>query len=189
MFGELYGILMSDDNTTGAILTPSQREFLQKGPSEGSSDAAARMTRGRIEDRVRVAVLEDASIIADSLDDGPKLELEKIADKSESGQVAEGIRSMVAFLYRLADATGADPEKAIEDGMNRSRGERLQRILEKLEGDPATTMSPDELQTLNEHGFLPNGAHAELFKSWLGTGGNIDVGTVREAMDREDTEE
>lgn len=177
---------MVDDNITGAVLTPKQREFLREGPDETKSSAAARMTRGRIEERVRAAILEDAPLLANTHDIDPAINLEKIAETGEAGEVAEGIRSMVAVLYRLGDAVGANPEKAITDGMNEARGERLARILEKLDSNSAATVPPDELRTLNDHGYIPDDVHAQLFKRWLGSQGNISVEDVREVMDRED---
>lgn len=177
---------MPNDKITGALLTPSQRDFLRDGPSEDTSDAAARMIKGRIEDRIEAAVLIDAALIDNAEETDHAIDHSKIADTDRSGEVAEGIRSLVALLYRIGDATNADPEKAIEDGMNRARGERLERILEKIDRDPATTITPDELQTLNDHGYLPDDAHSQLFKQWLGSRGQIDAGAVRDAMRRED---
>lgn len=176
---------MSSDKKTGAILTPSQREFLRNGPDKELSDASARMKRGRIENRIRTAIVEDAPLLSSSDDSNHPIAAERVAESAEPGEIQEGVRSLVELLYRVADTAGADPEKAIEDGMNRSRGERLDRILKKIGENPAATVSPDELQTLNDHGYLPDEAHSDLFKHWLGAGGNIDVATVREAMNRD----
>lgn len=168
---------MSESSEMAGLLTVQQRQFL-RGNNDDISTRGKYAARERIRGRV-VASLDDASTLERQLDPG---EIDKVADEAAPNTLAEGTRSLVALLYRLVDTSGLDPEALIEDGMSRARGERLERIFEKLEGDPARPVTPGELNTLNDAGYLQEETHSQLFKRWLGGAGKLTVGDVDDVV-------
>jgi hypothetical protein len=63
-----------------------------------------------------------------------------------------------------------------------ARGERLDRILEKLEETPGE-ITIDEIGMLNEHGYIDDEQHTEMFKQWIGGKGSVDGDSLLKAID------
>jgi len=159
---------MGNDPT--AILTNGQRQYLRGEGEVGQQ----RTTDHRIRKRVATAIVEDATLLNEHVS------AEKVAKNEQPSELAEGVRSMVAFCFRLCDAAGVDPKGVIEDGVHRVREERLERIFEKLTGADERVVTVDEVRTLNEHGYLDEDAYSTLFKRWMNQRGQLTVGDILE---------
>jgi len=143
-----------------ALLTESYRRHLMFGYDD-VSDAAERMERMRIRERLAVSITADGPLLNEHV------EFTDIFDGADPTAVAEGVRSFVSFLYKAADATtGVDAELTIRDGVAEGRGDRLSRIKTKLRTAPAT-VTMGEIQLLAEHGSLSNEEHTDLVKRFF----------------------
>lgn len=164
-----------EDEPDGSLLTPQHRHAARNDYA-GKTDAARRMTKLRIRRRAARMLKHDTPFLTDHVSP------EDVANELNDGDVSRGVRDLVAWAYRVVDAAGGDPEQVVSDGMADARGERLDRILEKLEETPGE-ITIDEIGMLNEHGYIDDEQHTEMFKQWIGGKGSVDGDSLLKAID------
>lgn len=126
------------DDKTGAVLTPSQRDFLKGEDDSELSDAAARMTKKRIRDRLRASIF-DLELVASTL---PLGDIDKALSEPDESEwqrpgyppVANAIPSLVALIYLRNRDTEVQAEDRHDGWMTEATVEEgIQRAFGKLE--------------------------------------------------------
>lgn len=108
---------MANDSETGAILTPTQRDWLRG--EEELSDAAERMTRSRIRTRVRTALEEDFPILREHLSEADRDNLVE-GTKEEQEQLFRGTEDAIAFVYELHWAAPRNFSRSLLHGVRKA---------------------------------------------------------------------
>lgn len=89
---------MADDNLPGALLTPSQREYLRGG--EPLNDAAERMAKGRIRDRLQIT-FDDLRLLLEAAEEGETVDTDDL-DSVLADVPLEGVWPLSALLFLWA---------------------------------------------------------------------------------------
>jgi len=143
---------MADFQKTGAILTPSQREFLRGNIDEEASDAKMRMKRRRITDRIQASLVDDIPLIIGALasDNKPNsLSGEKIVDDIHQPNFRQNLSLLVALAVYLSRKHGVDPDDVISEGKETELKSRSQKLREKAQKNPGS-MTLDELMEIQD---------------------------------------
>jgi hypothetical protein len=148
---------MGTDDAPSALLTAKQRQALR----DEIDVSHPNQLRSRLRKRVQTSIVADGPLLETEVD------ASKIFADSDPSDVSIGVRSLVAFLYRAADATpGVNAETLIRDGVAEGRGGRLNRIKHKLRDSPSEVTIGD-IRLLAEHGELSDEEHTELFEKFI----------------------
>lgn len=94
---------MADDQETGSILTPTQRDYLRGEKNDDFSDAQDRMTRGRIRDRLRLAFNDLCLVLNYGVDDD-RIDVNTVLSELDEDQVWP----LATMLFLWADQNSAD---------------------------------------------------------------------------------
>lgn len=166
----------------GAILTPSQREYLRdKSDIEEESDRE-RMTRSRIRSRIRAGV-QDFALVLERLDlEDVKKALETPAQDEIA--VEDGLTSMIALVYLFYEEHGKPSWGTTEDLFAKRIEIAIETALNQV-GESATTIDVNiEVDRGPELGALADRDLDELSKdqlSQLHRAGLIDSDAFAEA--------
>lgn len=104
---------MADDDTPGAVLTPSQREYL-RGDRSYDERSYERTVRSRIRERIRVAMF-DFSLLLEHISQEELQKSVGLLERREEHKagLSAGLQDGLAFLY--AANVAADPGKNVAD--------------------------------------------------------------------------
>jgi hypothetical protein len=137
---------------SGALLTPTQREYLQgKSDKEGADE---RMTQKRIRERISLTLIEDIQLLQRSIEsDTVSLEYEDIINDIPRGTRQKSFSRAIVFICQLAVAGDVDVEDLLEQAQTEVKEGRKEAIREKLRKDSESVtigellevMSPEEL--------------------------------------------
>lgn len=135
-------ICMASDGSSdppASMLTNAQRDWI-RGEKE-YRPSAERELRGRIRDRFAAAITVDMPLMADVEEE----KLEDFVEATDRDTLADGLRSTVAFVYKVANVADLEAESIIEDGIELGRHGRADMILSRLrEGRGPVTISDVE---------------------------------------------
>lgn len=142
--------VMGDSQETGAILTPSQREFLRGSSNEELSDANMRMKRARITDRIQTSITEDIRLITEAIATENKpnsLSGEKIVEGVDKDDFQDGLALLVALIDVLSTELGVNVDDVLIEGFDKELQPREEKLREKARNDPES-MTVGELRDL-----------------------------------------
>lgn len=141
---------MSGDEQ-GAALTPTQREFL-RGDKDDLSDAAERMTRKRIADRLQFTITEDMPLLADAIQRG-EIDPDKVTDSAGFQEFISGLQSQISVAYAIARSAGFEADRLVEDALEEAREGRAEVLFEQYQEEPKS-LTFEEFDILLEQGYL-----------------------------------
>ena len=136
---------------SGALLTPTQREYLRgKSDKEGASE---RMTQKRIRERISQTLAEDIQLLQHSIEsDTVSLEYEDIINDIPQGARRKSLSRAIVFICRLAAVEDIDIDDLLGEVQTEVKKGKKKAIREKLREDPESVplgelmevMSPEE---------------------------------------------
>lgn len=147
---------------SGALLTPTQREYLR-----GKSDKEAaneRMTQKRIRERISQTLLEDIQLLQRSIEsDTVSIEYEDIINEIPRGARQRSFSRAIVFICQLAVAGNIDVDDLLEEAQTEVKEGRKKAIREKLRRDSESVtigellevVSPEELFDDIDEGIDP----------------------------------
>jgi len=170
---------MAETDFDSALLTPSQRKAL-RGKADDISDRGRRAARARARKRTRIALLEDIPLLVETVDPEELFDTHIAHDTSDRSDdlnrvqrnvLFDALRSMVALAYRIADVSGLDAQRVVEEGVEMGQKGREEMLLEKFRENPSE-MTLGEIETLVQQDLITReerndslGALGELLKS------------------------
>jgi hypothetical protein len=158
---------MSEPDSDSALLTPSQRKVL-RGTDE-ISERGRRSSRARARKRARIALLEDIPLLLEAIAPEDLFDTYVFSDTSDRADdlnrinrntLFDSLRSTVAFAYRIADASGLDAQRVIEEGIEIARTGREEMLLKKFRENPEE-MTLGEIEMLAQQGHITHEEHIE----------------------------
>jgi hypothetical protein len=157
---------------SGALLTPTQREYLRgKSEKEGASE---RMTQKRIRERISQTLVEDIQLLQRSIEsDMVSLEYEDLINDIPRGARRKSFSRAIVFICQLAVVDDIDVDDLLEEVQAEVEEGRKKAIREKLRKDSKSVtigelleiMSPEELLGEIDEGIDPGPSEiGELIK-------------------------
>ena len=151
---------MTKTELDSALLTPSQRKVLQG--VDDITDRGRRSSRARARKRTRIALLEDIPLLFEKINPGELFDTHEIPDGSDRaddlnrvfrGTLSDSLRTAVAFVYRIADGSGLDTQRVIEQGIGMGEHGREEMLLERFRENPSE-MQMGEIEVLITEGLI-----------------------------------
>ena len=180
---------MAKTDSDSALLTPSQRKVLRG--TDDISERGRRSARARARKRIRIALLEDIPLLLEAIPPEELFDTYEFSDTSDRADdlnrinrnvLFDSLRSTVAFVYRIADASTLDAQRVIKEGVEMGRDGREEMLLEKFRETPSE-MTLGEIETLVQQGLIT----PEERNNSLGTLGtffkNADPGDDQDSAD------
>jgi hypothetical protein len=137
---------------SGALLTPSQRDYLRgKSDKEGASE---RMTKKRIRDRLCKTFVEDIQLLQHSVEsDAVPIQYEDLIKDISQDVRRKSFSQAIVFICQLAAAGNIDVDDLLDDAQTEFKEGREKAIREKLRRDKHSVTigelleigSPDEI--------------------------------------------
>jgi hypothetical protein len=133
---------------SGALLTPSQREYLQgKSDIDGSAE---RMTKKRIRERISQTLVEDIRLLQQSIEsDAVSIEYEDIADEIPQYDRRKSFSRSIVFVCRLAAAGSIDVDDLLEEAQTEIKEGRKKAIRKKLRENSKSVTLGELLEIVN----------------------------------------
>lgn len=103
------------DDQTGGLLTPPQREYLRGDSDIKSESTHERVTRSRLRDRIYATLSIDFALLGKSL---RKDDREQVLDQLDV-DVTPSLIEMVAWIHQAAETLGLDSKRVLEEGIER----------------------------------------------------------------------
>jgi hypothetical protein len=137
---------------SGALLTPSQRDYLQE--KEDKEGANERMTKKRIRDRLYKTLVEDIQILQHSIEsDAVPIQYEDLIKDLPQNDRRRSFSKAIVFICQLAAAGDIDVDDLLDDARTEVKEGREKAIREKLRRDKKSVTigelleigSPDEI--------------------------------------------
>ena len=133
---------------SGALLTPTQREYLRgKSDKEGASE---RMTQKRIRERISQTLVEDIQLLQRSIEsDTVSLEYEDIINDIPRGARRKSFSQAIVFICQLAVAGNVDVDDLLEEAQTEVEEGRKEAIREKLRKDSESVTIGELLEVVS----------------------------------------
>ena len=146
---------MSDNSDRSrGVLSPADRRFLKN--ADEYSRQAAHERKKAIHERAADSTL-DYPLLAEFVD------YDRVLENVDGGLV-EALKSQVAFVYQLADATDLlDADTLVKEAVEEARTSRLDVIAQRARDDPGS-VTLGEVRDLAEAGLIDSEVHNEFFR-------------------------
>lgn len=133
---------------SGALLTPSQREYLRgNSDKEGASE---RMAQKRIRERVSQTLLEDIQLLQRSIEsDTVSIDYEDIINEIPRGARQKSFSRAIVFICQLAVAGNIDVDDLLEEAQTEVKEGRKKAIREKLRRDSESVTIGELLEVVS----------------------------------------
>jgi hypothetical protein len=133
---------------SGALLTPSQREYL-RGKSD-IDDSAERMTKKRIRERVSQTLVEDIRLLQQSIESNTvSIEYEDIVDEIPQYDRRKSFSRSIVFICRLAAAGSMDVDDIVNEAQTEIKEGRKKAIEKKLRENSKSVTLGELLEVVN----------------------------------------
>lgn len=140
---------------TGALLTPSQREYL-RGESE-KKGASERMAQKRIRERISQTLVEDIQLLQRSIEaNTTSLKYEDIIDEVPPDDRKKSLLRALVFISQLAVAGNIDVDDILEDARTEIEEGRKKAIRERLRQDSESVTLGEIMDVVGTEEALQN---------------------------------